>query len=515
VSRGSLPEARALLAEVRQHAGAVPDFAEVVRAYALLRESKADAAWDVLEPLAGKIVDADERLVFGEMRLRAAASAHSYARALGAAQELLAEAPAETQSAFQDLIRELFRTAPKVDLVESLARLEQREPGADAPSRAREWLTRMLRERLVALAVREKDAALARRLLDSAPAALRASASGSALLGIAGGRIAPLILGRSVGVALSLGSAETRRRSASLVLGLLRGLGLPPALSEPGAVHLISQDDGGSSAGTEEALRALAAQGAAILVAGVDPPSAEIAARFAEENAIPVVLTEPPASIGEPLHDAFVIGESSATEQAAIDAELSRRGLLRVARVGRLGEACDVPLQNAGSARFSVQEWRRERASALVVLGPAACAEDVARELRSLAFEPELVLGLEAAEFVYATDAPRARFAVGAGAFPSAVRLDAADNPALPPHDWYEALGHDAALLAKAALDGFPDRRVDDGRAVRELHLRAERAFGAAQATLWTSDARGFSGAHALPRTLKIVTPNSQPSRVP
>jgi hypothetical protein len=292
-------------------------------------------------------------------------------------------------------------------------------------------------------------------------------------------------------------------------------LGLPEAISEPAGVHLISQDDAGSSAGTAEALRDLAAQGAAILVAGVDPASSELAARFAQENAIPVLLVEPPPDVGGPLQDAFVIGERPDSEQLVIDAELSRRGLLRVARVGRSGEACDAPSTNAGSPSFSVQQWRRDRIAALLVLGPSACAEDVARELRALRFEPELVLGLEAAEFVFASDAPRARFAIGAGAFPIAPPLPSADSGALPPVDWYEALGHDAALLAQAALEGFPDRRIDDGRAVRELHARAEHALGSAEATLWTSDARGFSGAHTLPRTLKVVSPNPPPSSLP
>ena len=510
VSRGALTDARVLIAQVREHVGTVHDFAQVAEAYALLRESKADAAWDVLEPLAGKIVDADERLVFSELRLRAAAAARRYGRALSAAEELLSEAPLESQSSLQDTVRELFRTAPKADLVQNLQTFERGESDEGASSKAREWLRKMVRERLVSIAVREKDAALARSLLDSAPAALRASDSGSALVSVAGGgQSVPLILGRSIGVALSLGSADARRRSANLVAGLARGLGLPEAAEKPGGVHLISQDDGGSSAGTAEALRELAAQGAAILVAGVDTESADIAARFADQNEIAVVLLQVPTPGATPFRHAFVVGESSTSEQTVIDAELSRRNLQRIARVGRSGEACDAPLINAGGPRFSVDEWRRERVSALLVFGSAACASDVARELHDVAFAPLLALGLEGSEFVYASDAPRARFALCAGSFPLATRAEPGDNPALPAIDWYEALGHDAALLAKVALDGFPDGRVDDGRVVRELHARAERALSAAQAPLWTSDSRGFSAAHVLPRTLTIVSPKT------
>jgi hypothetical protein len=508
VSRGSLQEARVLIAQVRVQVGAVHDFSRVAEAYALIRESKPDAAWSVLEPLAGKIVDNDERLLFSELRLRAASSARRFTNAVQAAEELLTEAPSEGRAALEALVREQFQPAQKADLVESLASLERTLQGESQSTPAREWLRKLLRERLVAIAVREKDAALARRLLDTAPAALRASETGSALVGIASGvQSRPLISGRAIGVVLSLGDPELRRRSASLAAGLARGLRSP---GTPGVVRLITQDDGGNRTGVDPALRTLAAEGAAILVAGLDGQSADIAARFAEENAIPVLLVQPPETLQGPYSSSFVLGESTIREQLAIDAELSRRGLSRVARVGRIGEPCDVAAENAGGPRFSVQKWRRDRVSAVLILGSAACASDVARDLRGVsAFSPELVLGLEAAEFVFAHDAPRVRFAVGAGSFPSAVRPDAESNPALPALDWYEALGHDAAFLAKGALEGFPDGRVDEERAVRELHARAQRALGSVQAALWTSDERGFSKGQTLARTLTILSPSS------
>jgi hypothetical protein len=464
----------------------------------------------VLEPLAGKIVDGDERLLFSELRLRAAASARRYVLAVQAAVELLTEAPSEGRAALEELVREQFQAAQKTDLVDSLASLEQASPDESQGAKAREWLRKLLRERLVTIAVREKDAALARSLLDTAPAALRASATGSALVGIAGGvQTRPLISGRAIGVALSLGNAELRRRSASVAAGLARGLRSSNEASAARAVQLITQDDGGNSAGLADALRTLAAEGATILVAGFDGQSADIAARFSEENAIPVLLVEPPQTWVGPLQSAFVLGESGSNEQAAIDAELSRRGLLRIARVGRVGDACDSVAETAGGARFSVQQWRRNRVSAVLVLGSAACASEVARDLRGVpAFSPELALGLSAAEFVYASDAPRARFALGAGIFPSPVRPDAERNPALPALDWYEALGHDAALLVQGALEGFPDGRIDEEQAVHELHARAGRALGEVRAALWTSEARGFSKGQTLSRTLTIVSPS-------
>jgi hypothetical protein len=512
VSRGSLQEARVLIAQVRVSVGAVHDFSRVAEAYALLRESKPDAAWSVLEPLAGKIVDGDERLLFSELRVRAASSARRYTDAVRAADELLSEAPSDGRSALEELVREQFQSAGKADLVEALASLERTKGEEMQGTPAREWLRKLLRERLVTIAVREKDAALARSLLDTAPAALRVGATGSALVGIAGGvQSRPLISGRAIGVALSLGNAEVRRRSASFAAGLTRGLrAAPGAPATPDAVQLITQDDGGNSTGTLESLRELAAEGAAILVAGLDGASADVAVHFAEENAIPILLVQPPETWAGPLSSAFVLGESSSREQAAIDAELSRRGLLRIARVGRMGDPCDGVAETAGGPRFAVQQWRRNHVSAVLVLGSAACASEVARDLHRIAgFAPELALGLEAAEFVYESDAPARRFALGAGSFPSQARAGSAGNPALPALDWYEALGHDAALLAKAALEGFPDGRVDEERAVHDLHARAQRALANAEAALWTSEARGFSKGQTLSRALTIVSPPS------
>src|SRR3954465_12521629 len=102
VSRGSLQEARVLIAQVRVSVGAVRDFSRVAEAYALLRESKPDAAWSVLEPLAGKIVDGDERLLFSELRVRAAASAKRFTNAAQAAVELLSEAPSDGRATLEE-----------------------------------------------------------------------------------------------------------------------------------------------------------------------------------------------------------------------------------------------------------------------------------------------------------------------------------------------------------------------------------------------------------------------------
>src|SRR6188768_2988257 len=139
VSRGSLQEARVFIAQVRASVGAVHDFSRVAEAYALLRESKPDAALSVLEPLAGKIVDGDERLLFSELRVRAAASARRYTYAVKAAEELLGEAPSDGRATLEDLVREQFQPAGKSELVDALASLSPRTDDESQNTPAREW----------------------------------------------------------------------------------------------------------------------------------------------------------------------------------------------------------------------------------------------------------------------------------------------------------------------------------------------------------------------------------------
>lgn len=516
LGRGDAAEARTLLEALRKQPGAVHDFARVAQAALALHQGKSEAAWAMLEPLRGKIVDIDERRVFAELCLRAAMAAGHYDSALDAAETLLSEAAPDAEPRLESLLRDQFRAAPKAVLVASLARLDGTTYDPGAPTQGRTRLRKILREWLVTIAVHEKDVALARSLLDRAPSSLRTSEAGAALVGIAGGGASlPLISGRSLGLVLSLGSAELRRRSANLSAGLARGLGSGDSKTGSEAVHLLAEDDHGTALGTGEALRDLAAQGAALLVAGVEGPAADAAADFAEKNEIAVLLVQPPTNTHALRQHVFVLGESALSEQAILEAELSRRGVSQVKPIGRLGEPCDTLGNGNGSGRFPVQEWRREGVGALLVFGPAKCADDVVSELRRAAFAPLLALGLEAAEYLQAAEVPRGAFAVGAGRFPGALPRDSERNPALPAIDWYEALGHDAALLARAALSDFPDTRVDDARIVRELRARAERAVGSAEAELWTSDFRGFSREHALPRTLALVSSDTTPKSEP
>jgi hypothetical protein len=75
------------------------------------------------------------------------------------------------------------------------------------------------------------------------------------------------------------------------------------------------------------------------------------------------------------------------------------------------------------------------------------------------------------------------------------------------PPSWYHTLGHDAALLAAAALSDFPLHRVDDTREVERLHRHAQAKLALASAALWSSRRQGFAGKRVLERDLRVIRP--------
>jgi hypothetical protein len=72
-----------------------------------------------------------------------------------------------------------------------------------------------------------------------------------------------------------------------------------------------------------------------------------------------------------------------------------------------------------------------------------------------------------------------------------------------PPSFW-AALGRDAAVLAWEGVKSLPENGTEDPAEVTARRAQVAAALAAAQADLWTTDARGFSGARVLPRTLGV-----------
>jgi hypothetical protein len=363
------------------------------------------------------------------------------------------------------------------------------------------WLDQELYAHLVQSAVRNNDAALARRLLKSEANQLGDVATRDALARLAsGGELARRVVGRTVGLVLSLGSPEVRVRSSELSAGVTYALGLPESEKDPEAVRLLVKDD---RDGMRAALGALAGEGASILIAGVDETGGSEAVQFAEEAAIPVMTVASVERTAAEWEYAFSLGEPLATQRSVLEAALRREGLERWVEVGSgTGSAsCANQVDIAGASRFPVSDWRRAGVDSLLLLGDQRCSQDAIDETRRSGQSLEFALGLESAGLAADPAFPDRMVFVRAGAFPG----DAIPSSRDMPSDWYEALGQDAGALAERALAPFPSETVDDALIVAELHMRARDRLLSTTVKLRTSHQDGFAGQHRLPRELRPV----------
>lgn len=516
IQKGQLAQARALVASTQGGpAGSARDFAVVTDAAIYTRQGAPARALALLLPLRGKIIDPEERVMFGEQLVRAALGAKRYLSAIDYMLDWLAAAPGEDRELVQAQVKSLLKDTPPAALESSLMDLEKKRRNVvsdSAHASARDWLRGWLSDRLTRLALERHDPKLAERLLHEGPPALRVGRRGDQLAELAAsGTVLPRVAGRTVGLVLSLGSADARRRSAEVAVGMSRALGLPQSAALPGAVRLITRDDGGKSADTGRALAELAGDGATILVAGVDADAAARAARYAERAAIPVIVLSGAPADAATHRFAFFLGTDPKAAFDALSAALKQRGVTAPALVGPGGVPCDVTAAAAGQPRFPVEKWKHDHIDALELMGDRECARDAIAELSRVRVHPLLAFGLESAELFGSPERAPARVALGAGSFP--VRDGASGPPSLErwtkkagaAPGWYAALGHDAGVLSAAALANFPLRRADDKRVVAQLHAEARRRLAAASAELWTSSQSGFAGAQSLRRRLQIL----------
>jgi hypothetical protein len=514
VQRGELGAARRLVAETRAGpAGSARDFAAVAEAAILLREGKPNRAESVLSPLDGKLIDPEERFLYGEQRVLAALAAHRDRDVIEYMQSWLVQVAPEDRAAVQGSVHDMVQGLGSKPLERALPSLSEQVEGGGNPevAQARHWMLDAVSNRLIRIALEKKDGELARRLLDSKIPTFRRGDKGAALARIAAaGSVVPRVSGRSIGFVLSSGNAELRRRSAQVIAGMYRALDLPASASNPEAVQLVTSEDSGEPGALEHALAELAGDGAVILVAGLDGQSAARAAGYADVTAIPVILLHF-TKLGPDTH-AFGLGVEPELEARTLDQELTQAGAQHIARVGAGGVACDVRVSAAGMPRFPAAEWKHDGVDALAVLGEGRCARDASREAAVVGRRPLLGLGFEAADSVDSLDPPGGTLALSAGHFPYRGTDDApADQKKFVAQvgrnpSWYGSLGHDAAALAKQALAGFSYANVDDPRVVEKLHADAERRLSSAEATLWTSTRPGFSGGRVLERQLGAVS---------
>lgn len=476
--------------------GTVRDFARVTEAAVLARKGELDRALALLDTLDGRIVDLDERFVYGEERARTAFMAHRYDVGLRALLAWLSQAPPDRQARTQSSAEKLLELLPASEALLALAGFRDAKAGEVNTElvSARAWVRNSMLTRLTRLALDRQDSGLARRILDTAPAALRGTADGQRLVGLASaGNRAPAVAGRAVGLLLGLGQGVERRRAAGVTAGMTRALGSAAVPGKASGVELVvryvSDDD------VDTALTELAAEGAALVVSGSDDATARLVATRAEALKLALLLVRPLEKAPDPRGFTFVIGESDAAMEARLESALAGRGHTHPARIGPGGVSCGSEATVAGQGRFPLAALKKEGVDSLLVTGDAACARELSREVAQLREPWPLALAFDASEAYPSLGG--AAFVPQAGSYPDSS----------PTAGWYEALGHDAGVLAARALQELPESGIARGEDVEALRTKARDALARARAELWTSAASGFDGARLLPRELVVRAP--------
>jgi hypothetical protein len=501
LERGDRQAARSALEPVLTGPdGATRDFARVAVATIAAREGKTKQALDALARLEGRIVDLDERFVYGEERTRAAFAAGDRRVAFHALLAWLAQAPPDRLERARSTAKVLLGLVPAGELALALRELGVRDSGRQSQPElesARVWVTNTVVARLTRLAIDRADQDLARRVLDVAPAALRGTPDGERLVKLStSGTKAPAIAGRAVGLLLDLGDATKRRRAAAVSAGMTRALGSADGSAGGKSVELIVRS---SALRVEDELAELAGEGASLFVAGIDDESARSASAFAEARHIPLLLLRKPPVAVPKAGFTFVLGVGDADIERSLGEALATRALGRTERIGPGGIPCEPEASVSGQKRFPLAELAKGSVRGLVVTGDASCARDLGAEVRSQKHSFLVGLALEASETYATLGVPTV--VISAGGYPANA----------PPGGWYEALGHDAALLAARALEALPREGLVRGDSVEVLHEKARDALATAEAALWTSEARGFGRARVLPRKLGVLEGGPSP----
>ena len=266
--------------------GSTRDLATVTIGAVSRRRGNAKRALALLEPLFGKIIDTYPRGVLNEELALSTVDAGSPDDAAKYVREWMREANREEKDDVERRVAALLVRLP----ASSLVGLIEAARGTDE---MKTRLVAMTAARLADIAIETRDVTLARLLIAQAGPLLGARADGVARIAARGAaiRLEP----NTVGLLLSQRSGELSRRSLEVADGLALALGIPGSRA-----RLVSRNDQGDASKIDEALALLNADGAAVIVAGIDPREANAAFDYAERTGVPIVLLRPPDRVVDP-----------------------------------------------------------------------------------------------------------------------------------------------------------------------------------------------------------------------
>ena len=462
--------------------GATRDLASVVLGAVRRRRGEPRGAFVELSAFSGKLLDPWATRRLNAELVGAALEATDWALALGTIEAWLGDAVEEDRSAVRASAQAALGRIPDAELISLLVHRNSSDP---------DGLSSLVIQSLASRARDTGDSRLAQQLLGLGGSLLGRQGAAVATLARQGG--APKVAGRTVGLLLAGGGgAASRRRSAEVAVGMAAGLGLPGS-----GQHLVVREDQ-QAGGIDAALEALIEEGAGVLVAGVTMDHARAASAYAERYRVPILLLEAVEGSGDRV---FSLGLDLRDEAELLERALEARGVQPIAT---FAEGDDL---DAGTTILSCGLHGLEspipRARGLIVLGDSPCLTRLATEFGGRQPRPVFAGGLMSWSPTIARD-----FATTAGRYP--INADTTEwvawteaRGSLP--NWWTALGHDAAALARLAVEPLPDDPTEDPAEIEVRRRRATEALAGATADLWTTEARGFAGGRTLARSLRVI----------
>ena len=481
------------------------------------RAGKSEATVQILQTLVGKVVDAPLRDMIVEELALAAVEAHRDLDAIAALDTWLRAASEEQRDAVREKVQAaLERMAP--DALERAMHTMQGDIGGYSPD-----LRRILALVVGKRAVDVGNTKLAQWLLQSDSARwLVGTPLGQDLRDLATSlRGSRTVSGRTIGLLLPTASPELREAAADVARGAAFALDLPRRQADDDGSTLVTRS-AADVASIDAALEEIAGAGAAVILAGFDAESSEHVRAWSETNGIPVIILGVPQ--GKPSRFSFVVGESPATSVGLLLSALEGGKPSKVAAIASpmsvpyVTQAttslsllapvrCEPPLSRS---LFPTADWQRDSVRAFLVAGSEACARALSFSLPSGRLT--VGLSLEALTGFEGSTASVHVLGVAAGLLPVDA-ASAAKDPKLGTFKtqfgtkptWWTALGHDAALLARKAVQPLPLDATDNGTEVTRRRETARSGLLEGKGALWTTEASGFAGDHALQRTLRVV----------
>ncbi len=504
------PEAEQLANEVAStESGNVADGATLVRAAIANRRGRSREALGLLRPLAGRLIDENERDLWALESVQASLTERRYAEAIDWMTAWRVDASDEHVALVESQIARRLAAVPHGVLERALSRLTQATSLATlsaARARGRERMVELVRERLAEDALHRQDPQLARRLLDIAPPRFSRPETGAQLSQLALSEPLNTHLAAPVlGIVLEIDTPLLRRRTTEFVAGVVQTL---DALGAASTIRIATRTAAPIDSGEyRHVLDELIQEGAVVVVSGLSSAWVRGAVDWFVTQQLALLSLDPVEPVK--LENAFRMGIERDPIQRAWQSGVAD------ARPDGILDGEHPFCSSSGTDSVSAPPAAATRRPTLVLDDPQ-CSATKAWHQTTRTNLPALWLGPEAASML-----PLIPNRVPVGLITS---LPLSQEP--PPESlalwqrrlgrqptWYEALGHDAAVLVAQALGPLPEEPVTGEIQVRRVRTEVAARLRAARGELWTTERNGFEGGDRIQRQWVVMTPASTKAR--